>query len=509
MAEKKYLDLTGLGQYTVKIKEYADNAATTAATTEAGKVDAGIRKDYKVKDVDTKAGAVALTLDSSTGKVGVTFSSNIVVDAEYNTVKANANNSAAAWTKFLKDSESVYPNNITPALKDLATTSSVTSAIATAKGEAIAKAGELDTALKGEITTAYQSADADVKTELIGVEGNLSGANTIWGAKKYADEKSAVALQAASNAQTTADAAQDAADAAQDAANTAQTAAETADGKAVAAQNTANEIKNTTIPALKTALENKITANTNLINSTKDELIGGESDTKNSNSIKGAKLYAKDLTDSLSTRIDSIVAGGVTFKGVVSALPSAPKNGDLIIVGKEGGITVGNITYKKDYEYIYSEGAWYELGDSDKNAKAIAEVKSIAAGNTAAINNLDTAYKAADSNLSSAIDTVSKAAVKSIEGGKSTYVTVSAGTKGADGKVTLTVSDSIAATFDTITNVNSKISTAKNELKGDASKDTKDSATIVGAKKYTDDAVKTLENSFIPISQSDINSLFA
>ena len=41
MAEKKYLDLTGLGQYTVKIKGYADNAAET----EAGKVDTGIRKE--------------------------------------------------------------------------------------------------------------------------------------------------------------------------------------------------------------------------------------------------------------------------------------------------------------------------------------------------------------------------------------------------------------------------------------------------------------------------------
>ena len=119
---------------------------------------------------------------------------------------------------------------------------------------------------------------------------------------------------------------------------------------------------------------------------------------------------------------------------------------------------------------------------------------------------MDTAYKAEDSKLSASIDTVSKAAVKSIEGGSSTYVTVSAGAKDGTGKVTLTVSDSIAATFDTIANVNSKISTAKNELIGTQGQD---GNTIWGAKKYADDAVKTLENSFVAISESDIDALFA
>lgn len=504
MAEKKYLDLTGLTQYTGKIKGYADNAAKT----EAGKVDTGIRTDYKVKDVDTTVNdKVSLTLNTVTGKVGVTVDANVVKDSEYSTVKANANNSAAAWTKFLKDSESVYPNNITPALKDLATTSAVTSAIATAKSEAITAAGNLDTTLKTEITTAYQGADTTLKNTLIGATGDASTKDTIYGAKKYADEKAGAALTAANNADAKAVAAQSTADTAVTNAATAQTAAEAADAKAVAAQNTANgavasikTINDTTIPNLRTELNGNI-------DTAKSVLKGdANTDTKDSVTIEGAKKYAKDLADGLSTRINSIVAGGVAFKGVVSALPSDPKNGDLIIVGKEGGITVGSVTYKKDYEYIYSEGAWYELGDSDKNAKAIAEVKNTAAGNTSEIQRVEKEYKASDSNLSSAIDTLDKAAVKSIEGGKSTYVTVSAGVKDPTGKVTLTVTDSIAATFDTITNVNSKISTAKNELIG-----TQNQAgnTIWGAKKYTDDAISTLENSFVAISESEINVLFA
>lgn len=216
-------------------------------------------------------------------------------------------------------------------------------------------------------------------------------------------------------------------------------------------------------------------------------LIGGDKDTKESASIKGAKLYAKDLTDNITEKINSIVAGGVAFKGVVTEMPSNPNNGDLVIIGKEGGITVGNITYNKDYEYIYSAGAWYELGDSDKNAKAIAAVESKVNANT------------------TTIETLSNAAVKKIIGGNSTYVTVTAGTKDNNGNVTLTVTDNITATFDTITSVAGKISTAKNELIG-----TKDQGgdTIWGAKKYTDEAVKALGDSFVAITADDIDKLF-
>ena len=243
------------------------------------------------------------------------------------------------------------------------------------------------------------------------------------------------------------------------------------------------------INTTKTELQNSITSNTDLINTTKNELIGTEN--TDGTTIWGAKKFAKDLADGLTTRINSIVAGGVAFKGVVSALPSAPKNGDLIIIGKEGGIKVGDITYKKDYEYIYSEGAWYELGDSDKNAKAIAEVQAKTNANATSIQNIDKAYKAADSALNSAIETVSNAAVKKITGGNSTYVTVTASTKDSDGNVTLTVADTIDNTFDTQDSVNNKIDTVKITLIG-TSNDDADLDTINGAKAYTNDLVNEL-----------------
>ena len=244
-----------------------------------------------------------------------------------------------------------------------------------------------------------------------------------------------------------------------------------------------------TINTTKTELQNSITSNTDLINTTKTELIGTEN--TDGTTIWGAKKYTADLVKNLSSRIDSIVAGGVAFKGIVIEMPSVPKNGDLIIIGKEGGIQVGDITYKKDYEYIYSEGAWYELGDSDKNAKAIAEVKSTADSNATAIQHVETEYKAADTAIKESIKTLSDAAVKSITGGNSTYVTVEASAKDETGKVTLTVSDTIAATFDTQASVDNKISTAKNALIGNDS-DVADASTIKGAKKYTDDLVNEL-----------------
>ena len=493
MATKKFLDLAGLTRYDGKIKGYVN----TTATTEAGKVETAIRNEFKVKDVDlTDNGKVALTLDVN-GKVGVTVDANVVKDADYATVKAKANNSAAAWGKFLEGTLD-STTNPAPKLSELATDTNARSYAGTAKSEAITKAGELDTALEAKITTAYGQADADVKNELIGGDNAVAADNTIKGAKKYADEKAGVALNAANNAQTAADAAQTAADNAQTAANNAQTAADAAKGTADGAVASIKTLNETTIPGLNAA----IGANTALIGTTKAELLGEEG--KDGDTIRGAKKYAKDLADGLSSRIDDLVAGGVEFKGVVNALPAEPKVGDLIIMGAD--VTVGDVTYKKDYEYIYTDGAWYELGDSDKNAKAIAAVDGKADANKALIDAIDAAYKKADKDLNAAIETVDKAAVKSVVGSNSTYVTVTAGAKDDSGKVTLTVSDTIANTFDTIDSVNSKISTAKAVLLGEEGKD---GDTIRGAKKYADDLVKNLDDSFVAITDGEINALFA
>ena len=115
MAEtaKKFLDLTGLTYYDSKIKSHI--------TAEISKIDTAIRTDHNVKDVDTTVNdKVSLTLVD--GKVGVTVDAAVVKDSGYSNVKANANNSAAAWDKFL---EGTLTDATTPApkLAELATKS--------------------------------------------------------------------------------------------------------------------------------------------------------------------------------------------------------------------------------------------------------------------------------------------------------------------------------------------------------------------------------------------------
>ncbi len=261
------------------------------------------------------------------------------------------------------------------------------------------------------------------------------------------------------------------------------------------------------INTTKSELQNSITSNTELINTTKSELIGTEN--TDGTTIWGAKKYTYDLVNDLSARIDSLVAGGVAFKGVVTSIPSNPSNGDLIIMGAE--YSDGRVTYKKDYEYIYSKGAWYELGDSDKNAKAIAVVDAKADTNKGLIDTMDAAYKAADTTLNQSIENVSKAAVKSITGDSSNYVTVSVGVKDDTGNITLSVFDSIADTFDKKADVDSKITNAKTEVSNSLIGEDNDDAdvnTIWGAKAYAKNLVETLENSFVAITDEEINGLF-
>ena len=129
MAEtaKKFLDLTGLTYYNDKIKSHI--------TTEISKIDTAIRTDHKVKDVDTTDNdKVSLTLVD--GKVGVTVDAAVVKDSGYSTVKANANNSAAAWDKFLEGITDLYPDSVAPALKDLATKTETNNALTEANSYA-------------------------------------------------------------------------------------------------------------------------------------------------------------------------------------------------------------------------------------------------------------------------------------------------------------------------------------------------------------------------------------
>lgn len=148
----------------------------------------------------------------------------------------------------------------------------------------------------------------------------------------------------------------------------------------------------------------------------------------------GDATISKEISD-IKTSISDInnaIAGGTHFIGTYDKLEdiSAPKNGDIVIVGNK--------------EYIYnkpegsSKGNWIELGDTTAELQAIED-------NAEAIKAIKD----------------DKTYVKSVDGGNSTYVTV--GGSIANNKLTLTVEDSIADTFLTKANASSIYAT-KTEL---------------------------------------------
>ena len=298
--------------------------------------------------------------------------------------------------------------------------------------------------------TVYTINDCIETFEVLSDKGNTTTISGLVNTVETQGDKITELIAATGTAQSTADTALANAATAQDTANSAVTSINTINNTTIPEIQTSITSNTNLINTTKTELQTSITSNTNLINTTKTELIGTEN--TDGTTIWGAKKYTDDLVKNLSSRIDSIVAGGVAFKGVVAALPSLANNGDLVIMSAD--YEIEDKIYKKDYEYIYSKGTWYELGDSDKYAKAIATVESKVNNNTSAISAMDTAYKAADSELESKINTVS------------------------------------------------------NTLIGDNT-NSSDADTIWGAKNYAAGLVQTLVNSFVAITNEEINALFA
>ena len=348
MAEttKKFLDLTGLQKYDELLK-------------------AKVAADIKVVQDDLNTRKVKDTADSTTitwskaenGTYTASVAGNVVVDAEYQTVKTKATQSAAAWTKFLEGTTGLYPNNVTPGLKDLATTASVTKAVS-----------------DGDATTL-----ASAKSYADGLASNYDAAGA--------------AAQALVDAKAYADSLADNYDAAG--------AAEAAKAEAISE---ANSHTNTEIGKV----NDKIAA------------------------------------------INTSIAGGVHFRGVVAELPASPftgyVNGDIIILGNK--------------EYILnkptdSEGAWVELGDTTAESQRITALEDdveILRGVDTVEGSVAKALKDAKAFTTSEINTLvgstgqvgkNTAAITKLNGGKDVVDSV-------DYKIAQAVSN-IEASIDTIT----------------------------------------------------------
>ena len=197
----------------------------------------------------------------------------------------------------------------------------ITAAIATAKGEAITEAGRLDGELEtkliggdtdstyaktikgakdyakayadslagnydasGAAATAEQNAkdyadsqDSALKTAIEGTSGDASSAKTIAGAKKYAEEKAAAALEAAEDY--------------------ADSLADNYDESGAAAQVKSEVIGDSADVKTDDTIYGAKAFATDAVNQAKIDLVGGDTDTTYAKTIKGAKDYAKAYAD--------------------------------------------------------------------------------------------------------------------------------------------------------------------------------------------------------------------
>lgn len=272
-------------------------------------------------------------------------------------------------------------------------------------------------------STAYDAAGAaaGVQTTLTGTASDASSANTIYGAKKYADEK-------ATAAQTAAEGHADDLIAALD--NDGQTAGT---GEVISAVSQADGVISVSkkslaeadIPALTTA---KITG--------LDTALAGKQDTLVFNTTYNASTNkAATMTD-----VTNAVAGLSGAMHYVGESTTDPAGGTATVEGHEDWASGDVVTYNAK-EYVYDGENWRELGDESSFAvKGSIVDADIAAGANIAqskIAGLEAALasKATPANITSAIQALDMASVSVGTGKKITAI------EEVDGVVSVTTGD--------------------------------------------------------------------
>lgn len=306
-----------------------------------------------------------------------------------------------------------------------------------------------------------------VKTELVGADGDEASASTIAGAKKYADSVSTTAkTEAIASAQAKIEAL-DVSDKA--VAKKFVSAVSETDGKIEVSRRelVADDVPTlgiSKIDGLQTALDakqNELVFNTTYDSSTnkvatmtdignaKDALVGTDADTKASNTIKGAKLYADDKASSVLTDAkayaDGLVAGdsGITKRvdALEAKVDTTGKVSEAIATAKTEVVTTAGtnadtkISTAKT-EILGEEGyqqtvkSAYELaGTKTTLAEVVAEIekkdyatKTEAQGYADAKDTAIAAAKKAGTDAQSAVDALSKKVGSIPEGSKATTI---------------------------------------------------------------------------------------
>ena len=476
MAEttKKFLDFTGLQKYDELLK------AKVAADIQK------VQDDLNTRKVKDTANSDTITWSKAENGTYTASVKGVVLDNDdYTDVKMKAENSAAAWTKFLTGSSVVYPGGITPVLKDLATIESVNTkdaeTLASAKSYAdglasnyapvshthvIGDVTDLQTALDGKAAidhnhdTVYSKLDHN-HDAAYDVKG--AAAQALADAKKYADDKVDGKFDAAGSAATAE-----------------QNAKAYADGlaKNYDAAGSAEAAKTAAISAAKTYTDGEIT--------------------KVNETISG---------------INASIAGGVHFRGVVDPLPVSPftgyVNGDIVIMGNK--------------EYILNkptegDGEWVELGDTTAESQRITALEgnvSTLMGNEETVGSVAKALKDAKSYTDGKIDDlVTTGKVKE----NADAIAILRGADTVEGSVAKALKDAKAYADDkkkeAISDTDTKIATlvgASGQVGINTAAITKlnaDSSTVGSVDYKIAQAVSNIEASIETISEAEITGLF-
>ena len=477
MAEttKKFLDFTGLQKYDELLK------AKVAADIKVVKDDLDTRK---VKDT---ANSDTITWSKAENGTYTASVKGVVLDnADYADVKTKATQSAAAWTKFLENSNVAYPDGITPALKDLATKAETNDALASAKSYTDGKVdGKFDTvgsAAQALVDAkAYTDSKVDGKFDTVG-----SAAQALTDAKKYADalavnyDTVGSAATAEQNAKDYADGLAVNYDAAGSAATAEQNAKNYADGLAV------NYDAAGSAEAAKTA------------------------------AINAANKYTdgeiKKVNETISG-INASIAGGVHFIGVVTELPETPFT----------GYTNGDIVIVENKEYILNKptdnsGEWIELGDTTQESQRITALEghvNTLMGNDTVEGSVAKALKDANTYTDGAISTLVNSgqvktntnAIATLNGDENTTGSVKKALKDAKDYADAKKSEAISDT-------DTKIATLVGEtgqvgINTAAIATLNDNSSTVGSVDYKiAQAVANIEASIDTITQDEISGLF-